>query len=189
MYCVYPVSLFHGDLLHLSQIFGAYNPVLGHILLHAKTSIFKQIIEPKAIVGKRRYKDMDQDGALSYIVNHVFLPPQLPQEDDSGLGEILLLEECKAALGSYLANLSSGGHWKWAACSAMVSNMLRIRDYSGDLAPDQVEASLRGMTPEGSIAPISPQIISYCFHRHPRLPHPQSECGPAHPQIIRTIHV
>lgn len=49
------------------------------------------------------------DGTMSYVVNHVFLPPQLPQADDSGNYEndVKLLKLCESALKTFQRYLTS----------------------------------------------------------------------------------
>ena len=105
---------------------------------------------------------MDEAGSLPYIVNHVFLPPKLPQEDDSDLeNDTALLEQCEAALRSYQAQTFPHEQWRWAACSAMVSTMLRTRNYSGGFSPEKIEKSLREITGKGS--PVHYPIFSPFF--------------------------
>ncbi len=63
------------------------------------------------------------DALLNYIINHVFLPPILPQEDDrdekheSGLCSILL--ECAQR---YQSHLDENGQQKWSHILKMLQN-------------------------------------------------------------------
>ena len=93
---------------------------------------------------------MEQTQSLSYIINHVFLPPKLPQEDDSGVVEdSALIVECEAALESFQAHLPSHDCRRWAACIRMLRKMLELRDPSGDMISEKVEASLESMVDLG----------------------------------------
>jgi hypothetical protein len=86
---------------------------------------------------------------LSYIINHVCLPPQLPQKDDSGFEQdVALLIECQAALRSYQTHLSDES-WRWVNCTGMVNNMINIGDSSGDMLPQKVKTSLKEMADSG----------------------------------------
>lgn len=88
--------------------------------------------------------------ALPYIINHVFLPPKLLQEDDSGADkDSSLLVECEAALKSFQAHLPSHECPRWAACTRMLRNMLELRDPSGDMISGKVEATLESMADQG----------------------------------------
>ena len=93
---------------------------------------------------------MAQAQGLSYIINHVFLPPKLPQEDDSGVDkDFALIAECEAALNSFQAHFPSHECRRWAACTRMLRKMLELRDPSGDMVPGKVEATLKSMADQG----------------------------------------
>jgi len=93
---------------------------------------------------------MDLSQSLHYIINHVFLPPKLPQEDDSDVKEeSALIEQCEEALRSFQALISPNEHERWAVCTKMLSKMLAMRDVSGDMTSGKVEASLESMTDRG----------------------------------------
>jgi hypothetical protein len=90
--------------------------------------------------------------SLLYSINHIFLPPKLPQEDDADITEDLALtEECRAALESFVAHLPPEDHSKWASCRKMLSRMLEIRDPCGDMIVENVEMSLGQMTSGGRL--------------------------------------
>jgi hypothetical protein len=85
--------------------------------------------------------------SLLHIINHVFLPPKLPEKDDADFAEDLALtEEYKVALGSFTAYLPPGDSSKWESCTKMVSRMLELRNLSGDMIPKNTEAHLQQMT-------------------------------------------
>jgi hypothetical protein len=93
---------------------------------------------------------MAQAQSLSCIINHVFLPPKLPQEDDSGVvKDSALIVECKAALEAFQAHLPSHECRRWAACIRMLRKMLELRDPSGDMISEKVEATLESMADQG----------------------------------------
>jgi hypothetical protein len=93
---------------------------------------------------------MAEAQALPYIINHVFLPPKLPQEDDSGVDkDSALILECEAALKSFQAHLPSHECRRWAACTRMLRKMLELRDPSGDMIAGKVEETLESMADQG----------------------------------------
>jgi hypothetical protein len=90
--------------------------------------------------------------SLLYSINHIFLPPKLPQEDDADITEDLALtEECRAALESFVAHLPPEEHSKWATCREMLRRMLEIRDPCGDILVENVKTSLEQMTSGGRL--------------------------------------
>jgi hypothetical protein len=88
---------------------------------------------------------------LKYIFDHVFLPPKLPQEDDSDFSKGLsLVRELEAALRSSQGYLPVHQHSDWLHCIKMISNMLETRDDDcGDLIPQALEKSLKSMLDGG----------------------------------------
>ncbi len=88
--------------------------------------------------------------SLSYIINHVFLPPKLPQEDDSEYQhDFALGKQCAAALELYRTHLPVQQHWKWAACENMVRNLLELRDLHEGMMLNEVGNSLAEMEMNG----------------------------------------
>lgn len=87
---------------------------------------------------------------LSYIINHVFLPPKLPQKDDSEYDKDFALgKQCEAALTIFRNLLPAQQHWKWAACTKMIRNLLVLRDpYEGTML-GEVGNSLAEMETNG----------------------------------------
>ena len=87
---------------------------------------------------------------LTYIINHVFLPPKLPQKDDSDVAkDELLLKKLLAALESLKHHIPDTEHSKWNPCIKMVYVMLTLRSHSGGLVADRLEKALREMLDGG----------------------------------------
>ena len=89
---------------------------------------------------------------LDYIINHVFFPPELPQENDSdNTKSASLIKELLAALQSFQAHMPRQERLKWALCTKMVNNMLELRDHFGELAVEEVQTTLKGMIGGGNM--------------------------------------
>ena len=87
---------------------------------------------------------------LTYIINHVFLPPKLPQTDDSHAAkDELLIKELLAALKSLQHHIPETEHPKWIPCIKMVHTMLTLRNHSGGLVPDRLEKAFGEMLDGG----------------------------------------
>ena len=87
---------------------------------------------------------------LNYIINHVFLPPHLPQEDDSGVEESNSLIEMVLAASKLLQDHSSEReHSEWIPCIKMICNMLELKDKSGNLIAKKVKIALMNMLDGG----------------------------------------
>ena len=72
----------------------------------------------------------------------------------------------------------------------MLSNMLELRDSSGDMLFEKVELSLETMKVEGTPKRILPGkifVLIISLIRRTRLSNLQSECGLHHPKIATTI--
>lgn len=79
------------------------------------------------------------DSGLNYIITHVTLPPKLPQKDDSDSGkDVVLLQQCEAALRTFQTVRSGRDENKWSSCSGMIRNMLRMRDPCGDMIDKKI---------------------------------------------------
>ncbi len=93
---------------------------------------------------------MPSSSILEYIITHVFLPPKLPQEDDSdSKQDSALIEECRAALSSFQARLPDQERWRWVAPIMMLSKMLDLRNPCGHMLSQRVELSLGAMEAQG----------------------------------------
>ena len=127
---------------------------------------------------------------LDYIINHVFLPPKLPQKDDSDVTkDSSLVEELLVALKSFQAHIPEQERLEWIPCIKMVCNMLQIRDHFGGLVAKKVVTTLREMVDEGTDFPASGNEIELttCAFRYPGVAYPRPECGTHRPEIFRPI--
>jgi hypothetical protein len=87
---------------------------------------------------------------LKYIINHVFLPPELPQKDDSDfLHGVGLIEELESALSSFQSYLPHHQRSRWSSCIKMVREMLETRDGFGKISTKALEKSLKSMLDGG----------------------------------------
>jgi len=87
---------------------------------------------------------------LLYTINHVFLPPKLPQkEDGEGREDEALLLECQRAWELFQPHLPLQESSNWAACSAMLRKMIEMRDSSGSMIPGKIETMLKSMSQNG----------------------------------------
>ena len=86
------------------------------------------------------------DEHLKYIIDHVFLSPKLPQEDDNDATKnASLTEEVLAALRQLQSHVPEQHHSEWTPCIQMVSNMIDVRDRVGELIAENVEIMLGEM--------------------------------------------
>ena len=89
---------------------------------------------------------------LDFIVNHVFLPPKLPQKDDSDATKSTsLIEELLTALRLFQAHVPKQERSEWIPCIKMVSSMLELRNPFGGLVTEKAESALRTMMDGGKI--------------------------------------
>lgn len=126
---------------------------------------------------------MAQDSSLQYSINHIFLPPKLPQEDDANIAEDLTLtKEYQAALESF-AHLFPQDNSKWASYAKMLSTTLDSRDMCGDMIFENVEMSLGQMTSGGKLGVDGAAHYAHHLNRRPCIPHSWSECWSHHSSI------
>lgn len=93
--------------------------------------------------------------ALDFIINHVFLPPCLPHEDDDGVEETnALIETVLAALELFQDHIPEQQRSEWIPCIKMIRNMRELRDKSGHLIAEKVEEALREMLNGGKSWPF-----------------------------------
>ncbi|KAH8807698.1 hypothetical protein F5884DRAFT_880995 [Xylogone sp. PMI_703] len=94
---------------------------------------------------------MDSIQSLRYIINHVFLPPKLPHEDDGDASsDRVLLEECETALRIFRQHVSRGKQRRLSVCARAFRKMSKMREASGDMAEEAVEDSF-GLDRNGEI--------------------------------------
>ena len=92
---------------------------------------------------------------LTYIINHVFLPPELPHEDDSDpLKDIALVSTLLAAVKSFqeYSPPHPREHWKWLPCTKMLEDMLEMQDQFGGLDAKKLQQKLQTMSEKGSLS-------------------------------------
>lgn len=126
--------------------------------------------------------------SLLYSINHIFLPPKPPEEDDTDIMEDLALtEEFRAALESFMAPLPPEDRLEWAS-SKMLSRMLETRDPCGDMIVENVKMSLGQMTSGGR--PDLDRATDYAHsYRYPSIPYSRSECWPHYSCNTPTLRV
>ena len=77
---------------------------------------------------------MSADPHFEYIFRHVFLPPQLPTEDDgSPAAERALFCTFAQALEAFTAAASTSDVPLWAQCAKAMKQSLSLRRDSGEL--------------------------------------------------------
>lgn len=102
---------------------------------------------------------------LNYVINHVFLPPKLPQKDDSDARKSAsLIDELLAALRSLQLHISEQERSEWTPCIKMVDNMLELRDPSGGLMAEKVQTTLREMIDRGTNKPSFEEEADVSHH-------------------------
>ena len=98
-------------------------------------------------------EDLDPS-RLNYLIHHVFLPPKLPQEDDSSPAmDSLLAEYCLSALKSFqdLRVLHEPGSPCWQSCIHMVDKVVRLRSGSGAFLSKELSKELTSLRHTGRI--------------------------------------
>ncbi|PGH26544.1 hypothetical protein AJ80_01858 [Polytolypa hystricis UAMH7299] len=101
---------------------------------------------------------MDSHSRLEYVINHVFLPPKLPQCNDNSLPASKgLIGVLLRSLNSFKEFISTERRSQWDCCAAMLQAMMDLRQSDGRLSPQRLEERLLKMTP-GDV--LSLQITS-----------------------------
>ena len=84
--------------------------------------------------------------SLEYIIHHVILPPQLPQESDNDLiVDIALIQEVRDAVADYLTSNSTNQPQLWKPCLTMLSRMMISYPSDGTRDSRVVERQVREM--------------------------------------------
>ena len=88
---------------------------------------------------------------LNHIINHVFLPLELPQRHDENVSaDRFLVEEVLKTLQGFKQHLPNHEESEWLSCIGMVQKMLFVRQDSGGLVQDKLEQTLVRMASGGS---------------------------------------
>ena len=91
---------------------------------------------------------------LLYTINHVFLPPKLPQKDDEeDRDDEALLLECERAWELFQPHVPLQESLNWSGCRTMLRKMIEMRDSSGTMVPDKIEAMIKSMSQKGISIP------------------------------------
>ena len=81
---------------------------------------------------------------LQYVINHVFLPPKLPQEDDDNFAkDVSLIRQVLASLKSFQQSVLEQNRSQWLSCIKMIDNLVMLRDHSEGLVTEKLQASLK----------------------------------------------
>jgi len=85
-------------------------------------------------------------GAILFQIHHVFLPPLLPQADDTNVfHEKVLLETVHSALKAFQEYYPTGQRKELARCARMIDFMERSRDSNGLLDLGIVEERISNL--------------------------------------------
>ena len=94
---------------------------------------------------------MDRHEALLYIFNHVFLPPKLPQKDDSSVAaSYALTETCLSALQDFQSYVPEHRRSEFSACIRMIRGTLDLRDDDGILLAERLETAMIALNEDGT---------------------------------------
>ncbi|KAF9894652.1 hypothetical protein FE257_006540 [Aspergillus nanangensis] len=94
-------------------------------------------------------------GESMYLLHHVFLPPQLPQQEDyNSEYESILLDNVISALGNFQAYLRTQEGEIIDCIIAMVSRLRKTRDWHGDVNEAALKEALEELDTSGGILPI-----------------------------------
>jgi hypothetical protein len=94
---------------------------------------------------------MDKQGALLYIFNHIFLPPKLPQNDDSNIAASnALMEKCLTSLEHFQSFIPEDTRSGLPACIRMIRGTLDLRDDNGTLLAERLDTAMTGLNEDGT---------------------------------------
>ncbi len=98
--------------------------------------------------------DGDLERKLLYQVNHVFLPPQVPQEDDTDLIlENALVSEVLYSLSAFGESLGDARPTAIDTCLGMLRQMLNLRMPWNELHLDKLEREIHQLKSAGMCYP------------------------------------
>ena len=92
------------------------------------------------------------DPILTFIINHVFLPPQLPQDDDhSPQNLVALIRKCLNSLTLFQSVLPLEEQSSWDPIVKLVNNLLLSRDDTSRLSAKRLESLMATMNNGGTV--------------------------------------
>lgn len=111
---------------------------------------------------------------LHYVINHLFLPPQLPQEDDSGdidsqAALLLHISESATAFAEGLSNTDVGTSVTpcWQILQKMLQSMHRIHENT-HMSLAELQRTVENMEVQGESTSIGATHFTYLQHDNPR---------------------
>ena len=93
-----------------------------------------------------------------YMTHHVFLPPQLPDADDTDpLREMALMRSVHSALQRFMSLQKDDDLAGIMCCIKMVNLMMSLRDSAGALDSDTLDEALSQLQENGKCTGASPE--------------------------------
>ena len=93
--------------------------------------------------------------AIVYMIHHIFLPPELPQEDDfDPQHERILLDTTSDALRMFKTAAEYGQRDIIESIRAMIDNLRILRDDSGAIDSGKFESALQELPQRGMFSPL-----------------------------------
>ncbi|CAG8972326.1 hypothetical protein HYALB_00001729 [Hymenoscyphus albidus] len=93
--------------------------------------------------------------AITYMIHHTFLPPNVPQEDDfDPRNEETLLCTLSDALQQFKAAAGSSEQGVLESISTMISNLRSVREDSGAISEANLERALQKLSEKGGVMPL-----------------------------------
>ena len=136
------------------------------------------------------------DSKLSYIINHVFLPPRLPLKDDSDASnDAALVEQLLNGLERLQDHIPKWEQPTWSPLIKMTRNVLLLRDCHGDLSKGCSGQALEQMTDGGRKWPVGwegkrKSLLNLADSgRCLGISHPRAECGISGSKASRSVYV
>ena len=100
--------------------------------------------------------------ALQYLFHHVFLPPKLPQSEDSSIPmEVELLKQTRAALEEFGCLQDSSSRSQWLRLENMVERMLEATGDTDHLLGAKLDTQFQSMEIDGEYH--YPSVILHLF--------------------------
>lgn len=93
---------------------------------------------------------MDQEKVLTYIYNHVFLPPKLPSEDDSKIqADETLTVLFAEALAEFQVHVPKEMEAEFSSCLKTIEIMRGLRDGHGNFLAKELGAAICDLEEKG----------------------------------------